>query len=137
VPSILCPFSSFFLFFSSDLDAIVRGTARVKANTIYQEIVADRGHVHMNSTIWTTLSGFVQYLGRTNKAVVEETPKGWFITYINRDPALLARQVKSLEHKLSLALCTLPHLCSFLFFFLYRVRGLRWWLIAHTALRLD
>jgi len=52
-------------------------TARLKANAVYQEIVGDRGHVHMNSTKWSTLTNFIQYLGRENKAVVDETPKGW------------------------------------------------------------
>jgi DNA/RNA-binding protein KIN17 len=52
----------------------------------------------MNATGWTTLSGFVRYLGRTGKAIVEETPKGWYIQYINRDPEVLARQ-EALEKK--------------------------------------
>ena len=59
---------------------------------MYQEVVADRHHIHMNSTIWSTLSNFVQYLGKTNKAVVDHTDKGWHVTYINRDPELLRRQ---------------------------------------------
>jgi len=46
----------------------------------------------MNSTKWTTLSDFVQYLGRTGKCVVEETERGWDVQYIERDPFLLARQ---------------------------------------------
>ncbi|KAG7199211.1 hypothetical protein KM043_018082 [Ampulex compressa] len=54
----------------------------------------DRGHVHMNSTIWLTLTGFVKWLGRTGQCVVDETEKGWFITYIDRDPETLAAQEK-------------------------------------------
>ncbi len=46
----------------------------------------------MNATSWTTLTGFVRYLGRTGKVVADETEKGWFITYIDRDPETIARQ---------------------------------------------
>ena len=48
--------------------------------------------IHMNSTQWTTLTGFAKYLGREGKAIVDETEKGWFITYIDRDPATIAKQ---------------------------------------------
>ncbi|CAN4096003.1 unnamed protein product [Withania somnifera] len=54
--------------------------------------IADRHHVHMNSTQWPTLTEFVKYLGRTGKCKVEETPKGWFITYIDRDSETLFKE---------------------------------------------
>ena len=41
----------------------------------------------MNSTKWLTLTEFVKYLGREGKCKVEETPKGWYITLIHKDPA--------------------------------------------------
>lgn len=43
---------------------------------MYNEFIANRHHVHMNSTKWYTLTEFVKHLGRTGKCVVEETPKG-------------------------------------------------------------
>ncbi|PHJ24420.1 dna rna-binding protein kin17 domain-containing protein [Cystoisospora suis] len=58
---------------------------RVLANSVYNHIVADRQHIHMNSTIWVTLSEFVQYLGSTNKCKIELTPKGWYIEYIDHE----------------------------------------------------
>jgi DNA/RNA-binding protein KIN17 len=67
------------------------GTKRVKASQVYNEYIAFKQHVHMNSTKWTTLTNFVMYLGKEGKAIVEETEKGLFIQWINRDPALLAR----------------------------------------------
>ncbi|XP_015588190.1 DNA/RNA-binding protein KIN17 [Cephus cinctus] len=70
------------------------GTKRVPANRVYQDYIADRGHVHMNATIWLSLTGFVKWLGRTGKCVVDETEKGWFVTYIDRDPETLAAQEK-------------------------------------------
>ncbi|KAH7656926.1 DNA/RNA-binding protein KIN17 protein [Dioscorea alata] len=59
--------------------------SRVAATVVYNEYIADRHHVHMNSTQWATLTEFVKYLGRIGKCKVEDTPKGWFITYIDRD----------------------------------------------------
>jgi DNA/RNA-binding protein KIN17 len=70
----------------------------MRANMVYNEYIADKLHVHMNSTQWTTLGTFVQYLGRTGKCVVDETEKGWYVQYIDRDPRALARQ-EELEKK--------------------------------------
>ena len=36
----------------------------------------------MNATIWTTLTSFVMYLGKTGKCKVDETPKGFFLTLL-------------------------------------------------------
>uniref|UniRef100_A0ACD5TCN6 Uncharacterized protein n=1 Tax=Avena sativa TaxID=4498 RepID=A0ACD5TCN6_AVESA len=60
-------------------------SSRVAATVIYNEFIADRHHVHMNSTRWQTLTEFVKFLGKEGHAKVEDTPKGWFITYIDRD----------------------------------------------------
>lgn len=67
-------------------------TSRVHANTLYQEVIQDKDHVHMNATKWTCLSDFVQYLGKTGKCKVDETERGWYVQYIERDPTILARQ---------------------------------------------
>ncbi|CAB0045144.1 unnamed protein product [Trichogramma brassicae] len=79
--------------FVRDFLEVVRrqfGSKRVSANRVYQDYIAERNHVHMNSTHWTTLSDFVKYLGKTGKCVVDETEKGWFITYIDRHPETIA-----------------------------------------------
>jgi len=64
---------------------------RMSANVCYREYISDRNHFHMNSTIWETLTDFVMYLGRTGKAEVDETEKGWFVTFIDRDPERLRK----------------------------------------------
>ena len=46
----------------------------------------------MNATRWTTLTDFVQHLGREGFCKVDHTDKGWFLQYIDRDPVVLARQ---------------------------------------------
>lgn len=66
--------------------------SRIQATVVYNEYIADRHHVHMNSTRWATLTEFVKHLGRTGKCKVEETPKGWFITYIDRDSETLFKE---------------------------------------------
>jgi DNA/RNA-binding protein KIN17 len=64
-------------------------TCKVAANVVYQEVIQDRSHIHMNSTIWATLTDFVKYLGKTGQCVVEETERGWYITYIERNTSKL------------------------------------------------
>lgn len=56
--------------------------SRIAAKVVYNEFIADKNHIHMNSTRWLTLTEFVKYLGREGKCKVEETEKGWFITLI-------------------------------------------------------
>lgn len=68
------------------------GTKRVFANAVYQEYIKDKEHIHMNATKWVTLTGFVQHLGSSGKCTVDETEKGWYITWIDRDPETIARQ---------------------------------------------
>jgi len=68
-----------------------RGRKRIKANALYQELVSDRGHIHMNSTKWSTLSTFVQYLGKSGQAIVDYNGKDWYVQYIDRDPEAMAR----------------------------------------------
>ncbi|KAI9206916.1 domain of Kin17 curved DNA-binding protein-domain-containing protein [Polychytrium aggregatum] len=73
------------------------GTRRVHANLVYQEYISDRHHLHMNSTEWNTLTDFCKYLGKNGLADVEETPKGWFIAWIDRSPEALAKQAAILK----------------------------------------
>ncbi|KAL3768208.1 hypothetical protein ACHAWU_001898 [Discostella pseudostelligera] len=68
------------------------GTQRMNANYVYQEVIQDKVHVHMNATKWATLTDFVQYLGKHGICVVEETERGWYVTYVERDATLLSRQ---------------------------------------------
>lgn len=70
------------------------GTKRVLANRVYQEYISDRNHLHMNATRWLSLTGFVKWLGKTGKCTVDETEKGWFITWIDNDPETLAMKEK-------------------------------------------
>mmetsp|Transcript_60524 Transcript_60524/g.69576 ORF Transcript_60524/g.69576 Transcript_60524/m.69576 type:complete len:254 (+) Transcript_60524:264-1025(+) len=72
------------------------GTKKVNANNVYQEMIAYKQHIHMNSTQWTTLSEFVQYLGKCGICMVEENTTdgqgGWYVSFIERDTAILQRR---------------------------------------------
>ena len=46
------------------------GTRRVAANQVYQEYIKAKDHIHMNSTKWLTLKGFVMYLGKSGACQV-------------------------------------------------------------------
>ncbi|KAK5982780.1 DNA/RNA-binding protein KIN17 [Trichostrongylus colubriformis] len=64
------------------------GTKRVRANEVYQEYIKDKGHVHMNSTVWHTLTGFVLYLGKSGKCKIDQNEKGWYIQYIDQEEVI-------------------------------------------------
>ncbi|KAJ8384553.1 hypothetical protein AAFF_G00200860 [Aldrovandia affinis] len=73
-------------------------TKRVHNNIVYNEYISDREHIHMNSTQWETLTDFTKWLGKEGYCKVDETPKGWYIQYIDRDPETIRRQ-EELEKK--------------------------------------
>ncbi|XP_025908214.1 DNA/RNA-binding protein KIN17 isoform X2 [Nothoprocta perdicaria] len=74
------------------------GTKRVHNNIVYNEYISHREHIHMNATQWETLTDFTKWLGREGFCKVDETPKGWYIQYIDRDPETIRRQ-QELERK--------------------------------------
>ncbi|KAL2102609.1 hypothetical protein ACEWY4_001777 [Coilia grayii] len=81
--------------FKTDFLELLRrrfGTKRVHNNIIYNEYISHREHVHMNSTQWETLTDFTKWLGREGFCKVDETPKGWYIQYIDRDPETIRKQ---------------------------------------------
>ncbi|KAL4073330.1 domain of Kin17 curved DNA-binding protein-domain-containing protein [Scleroderma yunnanense] len=73
------------------------GTKRVFANRVYQELIQDKQHIHMNATRWVTLTEFVKHLGRSGIAHVDETDKGWFVAWIDNSPKALAKQEATLK----------------------------------------
>ncbi|XP_072038850.1 DNA/RNA-binding protein KIN17-like [Amphiura filiformis] len=81
-------------FFDDFMELLKRrfGGRRVHCNIVYNEYIQFRDHVHMNSTKWETLTEFVKWTGREGFCTVDHTEKGWFMTYIDRDPETLKRQ---------------------------------------------
>uniref|UniRef100_A0A8C2V5C0 DNA/RNA-binding protein Kin17 WH-like domain-containing protein n=1 Tax=Chinchilla lanigera TaxID=34839 RepID=A0A8C2V5C0_CHILA len=66
------------------------GTKRVHNNIVYNEYISHWKHIHMNATQWETLTDFAKWLDREGLCKVNETPKGWHIQYIDRDPETFA-----------------------------------------------
>ena len=70
-------------------------TNRVRANTVYNEYIQDKHHVHMNATRWVTLNGFVGTMGKAGIVKVDEDEKGLWIQWIDNSPSTLSKQVSS------------------------------------------
>lgn len=71
-------------------------TQRVRANAVYNEYIQDKHHIHMNSTRWVTLSGFIATLGKAGIVKVDEDEKGIWISWIDNSPETLRKQVSQL-----------------------------------------
>ncbi|XP_048862684.1 LOW QUALITY PROTEIN: DNA/RNA-binding protein KIN17 [Brienomyrus brachyistius] len=87
--------------FKNDFLELLRrrfGTKRVHNNIVYNEYISNREHIHMNATQWETLTDFTKWVGREGYCKVDETPKGWYMQYIDRDPETIRRQ-EELEKK--------------------------------------
>ena len=84
--------------FQKDFNAILRrqyNQKRVLANVVYQQYISDKNHVHMNATCWVTLTSYVKHLGRTGMCEIEESEKGWYITWVLKDPEEELREKKA------------------------------------------
>ncbi|KND93525.1 KIN17-like protein, partial [Tolypocladium ophioglossoides CBS 100239] len=68
------------------------GEKQVLINQFYQEYIANKEHIHMNSTKWPSLTEFAKHLGREGICRVEETDKGIHIAWIDNSPNALRRQ---------------------------------------------
>jgi DNA/RNA-binding protein KIN17 len=68
------------------------GEKSVNANHFYNEYIADKNHLHMNATRWTSLTDFVKYLGREGICRVEEGEKGLHIAYVDNSPEAVRRR---------------------------------------------
>ncbi|KAI0562062.1 DNA/RNA-binding protein Kin17 [Gracilaria domingensis] len=73
------------------------GTNFVHANTVYQEYIKDRDHVHMNATKWTTLTAFVKELGKEGLCRVEDREDGWWVAYLARENFEKERRAKEMR----------------------------------------
>ncbi|ORY71926.1 domain of Kin17 curved DNA-binding protein-domain-containing protein [Pseudomassariella vexata] len=68
------------------------GEKQVQINHFYQEYIANKEHVHMNSTKWPSLTEFAKHLGREGLCRVEENDKGIHIAWIDDSPEALRRK---------------------------------------------
>ena len=56
-----------------------------RINLVYQEVIKNRQHVHLNATKWGTLTGFCGYLADKGKAELEERESGFFIKSVPQE----------------------------------------------------
>lgn len=68
------------------------GEKQVNINHFYQEYIANKEHIHMNATKWSSLTEFAKSLGREGICRVEEGEKGLFISWVDNSPEALRRQ---------------------------------------------
>jgi DNA/RNA-binding protein KIN17 len=68
------------------------GEKKVQLNHFYQEYIANKEHIHMNSTKWPSLTEFAKFLGREGICRVEEDEKGIHVAWIDNSPENLRRQ---------------------------------------------
>jgi len=83
--------------FAKDFNNILRrqyNQKRVLANIVYQQYIADKNHVHMNATCWVTLTSYMHHLQRIGYAEIEDSEKGWYVTWTLTDPAEELRKAK-------------------------------------------
>lgn len=88
--------------FQKDFLEILRnrfGTKMIKANTVYQEYIKDKQHVHMNATKWLTLGEFVKFLGRESICKVQEKEGVWFLAYLDREVGERYRRAREIEQQ--------------------------------------
>ena len=68
------------------------GEKEMHANKFYQEVIANKEHVHLNATKWHSLTDFVKYLGRSSICRVEEKEDGLFIAWIDDSEGAIKRR---------------------------------------------
>ena len=75
------------------------GEKKINVNHFYQEYIANKSHIHMNSTKWNSLTELAKYLGREGICRVEESEgdengrgAGLMISWVDNSPEALRRQ---------------------------------------------
>jgi DNA/RNA-binding protein KIN17 len=72
---------------------VAHGEKFINANRFYQTYIANKEHVHMNSTKWPSLTEYVKYLGREGICNVKEDEKdGLMIAWRDLSPEAVRRR---------------------------------------------
>jgi DNA/RNA-binding protein KIN17 len=76
------------------------GEKRVHANHFYaSQYISNKSHIHMNATRWRNLTEFVTFLGISGICRVENTEKGWFISWIDTSPEAMKKRDANLKRE--------------------------------------
>lgn len=68
------------------------GEKEIHANKFYQEVIANKEHVHLNATKWHSLTDFIKHLARSSICRVEEKEDGLFIAWIDDSEGAIKRR---------------------------------------------
>ncbi|KAL1965292.1 hypothetical protein VTN77DRAFT_5894 [Rasamsonia byssochlamydoides] len=68
------------------------GEKPIHVNRFYQEYIADKTHIHLNATKWSSLTDFAKSMGREGVLRVEEKEDGLFIQWIDNSPEAIRRR---------------------------------------------
>ncbi|KAI8655248.1 C2H2-type domain-containing protein [Fusarium keratoplasticum] len=63
----------------------------VHSNRFYQTYIADKHHIHLNSTRWSSLAELIKHLGREGLCRTEEKDDGLYVAWIDRSPEAVRR----------------------------------------------
>ncbi|KAJ3393219.1 hypothetical protein HDU92_007914 [Lobulomyces angularis] len=64
----------------------------VLMNTIYQEYIQDKQHMHMNATRWSSFRDLANYMKKKGLCDYEDSDRGIIITWIDNSPHALERR---------------------------------------------
>jgi DNA/RNA-binding protein KIN17 len=91
-----CHIANYSRQFMGDFLQLLRtthGEKRVQANSFYaSQYIRDKNRIHMNATRWRNLTEFVTFLGISGICRVEDTEKGWFISWIDTSPEAMKKR---------------------------------------------
>jgi DNA/RNA-binding protein KIN17 len=69
-------------------------TNRSKLLDVYQVMIDDPHHVHLNATKWEgEIEEYAKYLGRNSFCKVEQTPEGLYVTWIDRSMTVMNKEM--------------------------------------------
>ena len=77
-----------------------QGEKRVNVNHFYaSQYIVKKYRIHMNSPRWKTLIEFITPSGHEGICRVENTEKGWFISWIDISPEALKKRDENLKRE--------------------------------------
>lgn len=85
---------------------LAHGEKKIEANKFYNEFIQDKDHIHMNATRFTSLTKFVQHLGKTKKILVhgiegdvedDMDPGSLLISYVDNSHENVLRKAKLMK----------------------------------------
>lgn len=68
-------------------------TRRVLATEVYEQLIDNRDHTHLNATRWGELTEYVMHLGKSGICRVDQKPEGWYIAWIDKSLTVMDKEM--------------------------------------------